>query len=136
MANGQPMPVTVVVVHPQPQGFVPGPWVHGLCGCCDDIPSCLMSWFCPCIQFGQNYEQMNGSGCLVQALLFAILTSCHLECLLHMSLRGSIRNRFSIEGTGLNDLLITCCCPCCALSQEAREINHKKQEAAAKGFHF
>lgn len=134
MVIGQPMPqTTVVMVQGQQAHFQPGDWVESFCGCFSDIPTCLMSCFCPCIQYGQNHEAIHKDGCLIQAILFACLATCHLQCLIHMGLRGHIRHKFSIFGGGLEDFCLTCCCPCCALAQEAREITHRRHEAAAKG---
>lgn len=133
---------TMAIDHPMPNttaggaGFEHGPWVHGLCGCTSDIPSCLMSWCCPCIIYGQNYEQIHKDGCLMQGLIFAILMSCGLSCLVHMNLRANIRNKFNIIGGQLGDFLVTCCCPCCALAQESREITHRRHEAASKGINW
>ncbi len=42
--------------------------------------------------------------------------------LLQMSSRGSIRRNHGINSNGCNDCLISCCCGCCALVQEDKEI--------------
>ncbi len=138
MTMAQPMPQTVVVMQQQHhQGFQPGPWHHSFCGCLEDIPSCLISSFCPCIQYGQNYEALHHDGCLIQSIIYACLLSCGLQCLVHMGFRGHVKSKFSIlGGGGLEDLIATWCCFCCALSQEAREINHRRNEAASKGIPF
>ena len=98
-------------------------WEAGLCGCLSHMSGCLCSWCCPCIQYGRVYDHLNGGGCCVQSILFAVLMSLHLEWLLHCSLRGSIRNRHNISGGCCSDFLATFCCPCCALMQETKEVN-------------
>mmetsp|Transcript_46557 Transcript_46557/g.53969 ORF Transcript_46557/g.53969 Transcript_46557/m.53969 type:complete len:159 (+) Transcript_46557:37-513(+) len=136
MAMGQPMPNTVVYHTNQPQGFQPGEWNSGLFGCFSDIPSCLMATFLPCVQYGTNYQAVHKDGCCVQGCLFVCLSGCGLGCLIHMGLRQAIRTKFNINPDGMPDLIATCCCACCAIAQEAREIEHRRHEAASKGIVF
>ena len=119
-----------------PSVWEPGQYKHALCGCFEDIPSCLMSWCCPCIQFGQNYEQLHKDGCLQQGLIFAAFMWFGVSCIVHMGFRREMRHKFNFPGSDLEDLLITCCCGCCALAQDAREIEYRKQEAARRGLPF
>ena len=132
MSAGQPMPQTVVVIQGQGQ-FQPGDWEESLFGCLSDIPSCLLTCFCSCVQYGQNYEAIHHDGCITQGCIYACLMSCGLQCCVHQGLRGHIRQKFNIFGGGMGDCLATWCCPCCSLTQEAREIKYRRHEAAAKG---
>ena len=137
MAGQQPMPGIVIQVGQNyPVPWEVGPFKHTLCGCCDDMPSCLMSWLCPCVQYGQNYEQLHKDGCLQQGLLFLVLGWFGVPCIIHMGLRKQIRQKFNIPGDDCDDFLLTCCCGCCALAQETREIEYRKQEAARRGIPF
>ena len=45
-----------------------------------------------------------------------------------MSTRGSIRRKYGIESSGVNDCLLSCCCGCCTLIQEDKEIKSHEQE--------
>lgn len=138
--GGQPMG-TMAVQQPMPGGkhahFEPGPWRESFCGCCSDIPTCLMACCCPCIQYGQNYEAIHqDGGCLVQGLIYFVLQHMCLHCVIHTGFRGKVREKFNIPGAQHMDCLLTCCCSCCAIAQEAREIQHRRHEAAAKGINW
>merc|ERR1719495_796755 len=37
-------------------------------------------------------------------------------------IRGMVREQKGIEGSFMNDMLMACFCPCCALCQEAKEL--------------
>lgn len=131
MAGGQPMPGGVG----QPNACVWEPSIYHakLCGCFDDCNICLMSFFCPCTQFGRNYQQLHGGEEEVyqQGLLY--LKIAHSA---HVGLRKEMRKKFNIQGTEREDFWVTFLCSCCALAQEAREIEWRKQEAARKGIPF
>ncbi|PIN13498.1 hypothetical protein CDL12_13883 [Handroanthus impetiginosus] len=59
MDNRQAPPPAVQV-----RGGVPGPWSTGLCDCFSDVPNCCITWWCPCITFGQIAEIVDrGSTC-------------------------------------------------------------------------
>ena len=136
MAGGQMMPGMNIQVGQNQSVWELGPYKHELCGCFEDIPSCLLSWCCPCIQFGQNYEQIHKDGCLQQGLIYAVLMWFGVPCIIHMGFRKEMRQKFNVPGSDLEDFLITCCCGCCALAQDAREIEYRKQEAARRGLPF
>lgn len=44
-----------------------------------------------------------------------------------MGTRESIRHRYGIESNGGNDCLLSCCCGCCTLIQENKEIRAHEQ---------
>jgi len=96
-----------------------GEWAHGLMGCCDDIGACLFAWLLPCISFGKNTEAAGTAGCFIGAILF-LVPLVNLICWIQT--RGAIREKYGIEGSLINDLLAICCCPLCALVQEAQQI--------------
>ncbi|KAL3501925.1 hypothetical protein ACH5RR_036374, partial [Cinchona calisaya] len=35
---------------------IPGTWSTGLCDCFSDVPNCCLTFWCPCITFGQLAE--------------------------------------------------------------------------------
>ncbi|KAH7834882.1 hypothetical protein Vadar_020596 [Vaccinium darrowii] len=39
-----------------PSTHSPGPWSTGLCGCCEDVSSCCLTCWCPCVAFGRIAE--------------------------------------------------------------------------------
>lgn len=137
MAGGQPMPGVIVQMNqPNPCLWESGPYKNELCGCFDDCKTCLMSFCCSCIQYGKNYEQIHGEGCLQQGLIYLALAYFKIPCIVHMGFRKEVRQKFNIPGTDWDDFLITWCCSCCALAQDAREIEWRKQEAARRGIPF
>ncbi|KAK8702665.1 hypothetical protein V6N13_021006 [Hibiscus sabdariffa] len=64
----QPIQVPQLIVHrclecgqPLPESYEPPAdedWTTGICGCFEDIETCLMGLFCPCFLFGQNVETL------------------------------------------------------------------------------
>lgn len=99
-----------------------GEWKQGLFGCFSDIPSCFLSCCCPCVQYGMNKEKVDNDSCFMSGLIYCCLMSCRLQCLVHMNLREGIRNKFGIQGSTMSDFLLTWCCQCCALAQEAGQL--------------
>eukprot|EP01098_Paradermamoeba_levis_P004438 TRINITY_DN1903_c0_g1_i2.p1 TRINITY_DN1903_c0_g1~~TRINITY_DN1903_c0_g1_i2.p1 ORF type:complete len:113 (-),score=22.26 TRINITY_DN1903_c0_g1_i2:278-616(-) len=98
-------------------------WKNGLCGCMDDMETCLCACFCPCIQFGKNYEALEGSGFVPMCVAWTCLSMMgKLSCFLGCFRRAELRKRFNIKGNSVEDFCCHCCCDCCAIAQEAREI--------------
>ena len=117
-------------------GWEVGPYKSDLFGCFEDIPSCLMAYCLPCVQYGQNYEALHKQDCLTQGLLFLVLMMFACPCIIHMGFRKQVRTKFNIPGDDCNDCLLTWCCQCCALAQDAREIEWRQMEAARRGMPF
>ena len=96
-------------------------WSNGLCSCLNDIPLCLTGYCAPCYVFGKNAEAV-GDDCL----MCGIVTFVPLANLWFATqIRGKIREQKGIDGSFVNDLLMSCCCPLCALIQEAQEVGVK-----------
>lgn len=96
----------------------PADWSFGLMSCFEDIGLCCLTYIAPCWIFGQTAEAM-GEDCLMYALsMFVPLLN--LYCVITM--RGRIREKYGIEGSLFNDLMIVCCCPLCAMVQGARQV--------------
>ncbi|XP_012944433.1 cell number regulator 10 [Aplysia californica] len=93
-------------------------WQHGLFGCFDNIGLCLIAYFVPCYQLGKNAEKV-GDNCLLCGLSFLLPPA---NVVAQFIVRGKIREMKGIEGTVVEDLLIVFCCTCCALVQEAQEL--------------
>ena len=75
----------------------------------------LLSFFCPCIQFGRNAEAL-GESCVTYALSqFVPILNIYCKTVV----RGRIREQKGIEGTCLKDFLCSWCCYKCTIAQEA-----------------
>jgi len=147
--------VTIMVQNTPQQPFQSGPidtpkhWSSSRFGCLDDIPSCLMSFFCGCIIFGQTMERAHIMGCVPGA--------CYISCAsfvpyLIISTIGEIlgadwsfsalvagsctgayagmlkRKELTEKYRGLewagdcNEWILWCCCGCCSLAQEYKTV--------------
>ncbi|TFK33668.1 PLAC8 family-domain-containing protein [Crucibulum laeve] len=116
-------------------------WSSGLFDCCDDMGTCLISWFLPCIMYSKikhRYEHLNNKGfpdpeqggsiCTSDCMLHGCITGCcGMGWILQMSTRGSIRGRYNIKGGGCGDCCTAFCCTPCELTQEARELELEEQ---------
>lgn len=50
------------------------------------------------------------------------MSLCGCCCIIHTIQRGQLREKYRLEEDICGDCLITCCCPQCAMCQEAREL--------------
>ena len=130
MTTGFPMAPTVIIQQ-QPgmmiQRLGPSDWKTSFFGCFDDLGSCILSLFCPCMQYGQNKARLSNGDCVCDCLAYTCLMTCFLQWCLSCSARGQIRSTYNISGDSCCDCLAHFCCECCALSQEARELEFRKQ---------
>ncbi|XP_030468110.1 protein PLANT CADMIUM RESISTANCE 2-like [Syzygium oleosum] len=114
-------------LHAQPVNNVP--WSAGLFSCFDDVPTCCLSFWCPCITFGRIAEIVDrGSVCnmpLNGAIYTAItlLTGCGwcYSCFY----RSKIRQQYQLQEAPCADCLVHFCCESCALMQEYRELERR-----------
>jgi Cys-rich protein (TIGR01571 family) len=95
-----------------------GEWQHGLCGCFDDMKTCIIAYIVPCYVFGKNAEIV-GESCILCALAFYVPG---LNIFAETKVRGLIREKKGIDGSCFNDLLMWVFCWPCALIQEAQEV--------------
>ena len=96
-------------------------WSTGLCSCLNDIPLCLTGYCAPCYVFGKTAEAV-GDDCLMCGLVtFVPLANLWF----FTQIRGKIREQKGIDGSFVNDLLMTCCCGLCSLIQGAQEVGVK-----------
>ncbi|CAG5115422.1 unnamed protein product [Candidula unifasciata] len=94
------------------------PFQHGLFGCFDNVGLCVITYFVPCYTYGKNAESV-GENCLLCGLVYFVPI---LNFIFHTVNRGKIRTQRNIEGGFLTDCLAAWFCPCCALVQEAQEV--------------
>ncbi|KAK3938675.1 PLAC8 family-domain-containing protein [Diplogelasinospora grovesii] len=109
-------------------------WQDGLCDCCGGGNCCMGTW-CPCILVGKTADRLTGdessSGCNAMCLIWTALTySANLGCIVSISQRRAVREKYGIEGGCMRDVCTGFCCPCCAAIQEYTEL--EKRQAAAK----
>ncbi|KAL6714797.1 hypothetical protein ACLMJK_007057 [Lecanora helva] len=111
-----------------------GTWRYGLFDCFSPMNTCCLAYWCPCILFGRtkhafegdpNASACNGSCCAWTALAMLLNPA---QSLLQMSQRGAMRQRYGIESNSLNDCLLSCCCGCCTLIQEDKELRSHESE--------
>ncbi|XP_078446679.1 PLAC8 family protein isoform X1 [Wolffia australiana] len=118
-------------------------WSSGICACFDDMPSCCMGFFCPCILFGKNAELLGAETlvgpCLTHFILWGLVNG--MCCLLTEGIliglpgsivafyacgyRSSLRAKYNLQEAPCGDLATHLFCHVCALCQEYREIRER-----------
>ena len=96
-----------------------GDWQHGLFGCFDNCGVCVITYFVPCYTAGKNAETV-GENCLLCGLVLLVPLA---NIFFPATIRQKIREQKGIEGGFVGDLLTHFCCGCCAITQEAQEMN-------------
>ncbi|XP_066343526.1 cell number regulator 4-like [Miscanthus floridulus] len=120
-------------------GYPPpaGAWTTGLCGCFSDCKSCCLSFFCPCIPFGQVAEVLDkgvtscGLAGLIYCLLLhagVVLVPCH--CLYTCTYRRKLRAAYGLPPEPCGDCCVHFWCRPCALSQMYRELKNRGADPA------
>ncbi|XP_064618077.1 cornifelin homolog A-like [Liolophura sinensis] len=111
---------TTVIVQ-QPQGAGPRfknvrAWSSPVCGCFEDITSCLLGWFClPCYEC--HLSMRMGESCCVPVCVPGAM----------IALRAKLRGEQGIQGSVCDDCITMSCCGPCATCQLARELNYIEQ---------
>ncbi|KAL6887939.1 PLAC8 domain-containing protein [Trichoderma evansii] len=105
-------------------------WSSSLFDCFSPIETCLLACYLPCIVFGRTHHRVNKSGKLegyepvnTSCLLFCIPG---LHCILASMQRASIREKYNLEGTCIEDMAKSYCCACCNLIQLDKESAHRE----------
>ena len=128
-AYPQPMSPMVMMTVASPVRQEPQPWRAPFCSCMDDPASCCMAWCFPCVLFGQNAQKIDGSGCFCNCCLYACCMACYgCQCLVHAGKKTGLRIKYNLRPEPCDDCLVAWCCPCCALSQEARELQARAND--------
>ncbi|KAI9882960.1 MAG: hypothetical protein M1823_005293 [Watsoniomyces obsoletus] len=121
-------------------------WINSFWSCCSPMDVACMSCWCPCIQFAKTQHRLKDPE-------LRTYETVNPNCLIHFGLlcagfswafqlikRSEFREKFNVEGSGVRDCLATCCCPCCALVQEEKEVllrthgNANAPGGAAQGY--
>uniref|UniRef100_A0A0E0KRI1 Uncharacterized protein n=1 Tax=Oryza punctata TaxID=4537 RepID=A0A0E0KRI1_ORYPU len=100
-------------------------WSSGLCGCCDDVGGCCLTFFCPCIAFGRIAEivDQGATSCCASGTLYMLLaTATGFACAYSCCYRSRLRQQYGLEEKPCGDCCVHWCCHPCALCQEYREL--------------
>ena len=102
-------------------------WTSGICDCFSDMSTCCLSCWCPCIQYGKNVEALTKQTCAGPCTTFFCL---QIMCfgsswLVSHQTRVDLRAKFGIDGNCCADCCCHLWCRCCAIAQEAREIQKR-----------
>lgn len=92
---------------------------HGLFGCFDNCTVCLITYLVPCYTAGKVAEK-TGDSCLLCGLVQCV-PIVNIVC--NAIVRQKVRDQKGIAGGLITDILVSWCCYCCALAQEAQEVN-------------
>ncbi|KAL6187037.1 hypothetical protein ACLB2K_043153 [Fragaria x ananassa] len=107
---------------------IPEPWKSGICDCFSDMNSCCLTFFCPCITFGQIAEIVDkGSiSCAVSGVIYtAIYCLIGCACIYSCLYRSKLRHQYSLEEKPCYDCFVHFFCESCALCQEHRELQSR-----------
>ncbi|XP_039172198.1 cell number regulator 2-like [Eucalyptus grandis] len=104
------------------------PWSTGLCGCFDDIKSCCLTCWCPCVTFGRISEIVDkgATSCVSNGAIFALIYHLNTWAYLYsFSYRTRLRRELGLKQDPCHDCLVHCFCMRCALCQEYRELKSR-----------
>lgn len=101
-----------------------GEWEHSKFGCLNDIGTCVITWFLPCLTFGQNADNADVTSCIVGSIIFFV-PFLNIYCL--AKTRGAVRDKYGIDGSFIGDLICVVCCTFCTLIQEAQQLKEPGQ---------
>ncbi|UJR17476.1 hypothetical protein I4U23_004371 [Adineta vaga] len=80
--------------------------------------------------YGRNAKRIDGSSCFGSCFIYWLLSECGLCCLVHMSKRQALRQRFGLREDG-DDCLVTTFCSSCVVCQEARELRFHSNSSSS-----
>ncbi|PON59531.1 PLAC8 motif-containing protein [Parasponia andersonii] len=106
----------------------PVPWSTGLCDCFDDVSTCCLTCWCPCVTFGRIAEivDQGSTSCGMSGLLYTLIMCVSgYSCLYSCFYRSKLRGQYFLEERPCTDCCVHCWCEGCSLCQEYRELkNH------------
>ncbi|KAJ1701400.1 hypothetical protein LUZ63_001179 [Rhynchospora breviuscula] len=103
-------------------------WSTGLCDCFDDVNNCCLTFWCPCITFGQIAEIVDrgNTSCGTAGglyILLACLTGC--QWIYSCTYRPRMRTEHNLQEVPCADCCVHFCCEGCALCQMSRELKNR-----------
>lgn len=122
---------------------------YGLFGCLGDSRICLSGMLCPAVRWADTVSEEKGgfygftsAFCLMVGLGFLVLCpyvgtfAWFVLISVGVYYRQSIREKYGLEnGTWqsyIEDCWIWCCCSCCAICQEARQVDDEPGKSQAE----
>jgi len=110
-------------------------WTYPLCGCCDVLDTCCVSFWCPCLIYSENKSRMRAlqftgqphpkggnllsRDCFIYGLMsWGFGGGWIFNCIL----RGEERDRARIAGNCCTDCLVSVFCASCGQVQVNREL--------------
>ncbi|XP_078182053.1 uncharacterized protein LOC144575695 [Carex rostrata] len=126
---GQPMP-SPMVGQPMasPMNLQLQPWTTGLFDCAHDMENSIITFFCPCITFGQIAELTDRgmTTCSSAGLIYGLLLYfTGLHWIYSWMYRTRMRAAYSLPEEPFHDCLVHAICDPCALCQEYREFKNR-----------
>ncbi|KAK9934783.1 hypothetical protein M0R45_021913 [Rubus argutus] len=124
----KPLATTGIPIMPVAHPHYPAPWSTGLCDCCDDLSSCCLTCWCPCVTFGRIAEIVDrgSSSCGVSGTLYGLmLCVMGCSCLYSCFYRSKLRGQYFLEEKPCADCCVHFCCEECALCQEYRHLQNQ-----------
>eukprot|EP01115_Flamella_aegyptia_P008614 TRINITY_DN3594_c0_g1_i1.p1 TRINITY_DN3594_c0_g1~~TRINITY_DN3594_c0_g1_i1.p1 ORF type:complete len:123 (+),score=32.52 TRINITY_DN3594_c0_g1_i1:35-370(+) len=101
-------------------------WDTGLFDCLSDCKVCLVSWCCAPCQVAYQKAAVEEHECGLGDLI--PVCCCPICC--QVSVRGKIREKYGIEGSGCGDCMASFCCGICSISQQPRQLDMKGAKPA------
>ncbi|EXB62022.1 hypothetical protein L484_002694 [Morus notabilis] len=117
--------------HPGPLPLrprVPVPWSTGLFDCFSDVKNCCVTFWCPCVTFGQIAEIVDkgSTSCGASGALYTLIACVTgFACCYSCFYRSKMRQQHALQESPCGDCLVHCFCESCALCQEYRELQNK-----------
>ncbi|KAK2595633.1 hypothetical protein QQS21_006680 [Conoideocrella luteorostrata] len=109
-------------------------WFSGFFDCFNPIDTCLITYCLPCITFGKTHHRIRKNGDLqgYEPINTSCLLFCGAGCFgLHwipLSMqRMNIREKYNLQGSCLEDVVLSCCCHCCTMIQSDKEAEHREE---------
>ncbi|KAI9713111.1 MAG: hypothetical protein M1820_001096 [Bogoriella megaspora] len=128
------------IAHPNMSNGSKEIWTHSLCSCSDDLGTCCLGLWCPCILYGRTSyrlsrksekkdptEMLGHSNCNGHCVLWMVV--CGLQGLPTLAHRLRVRHAYKIPGSLPMDALESCCCTCCVLVQSELEVKGREERA-------
>ncbi|KAL1203596.1 Protein PLANT CADMIUM RESISTANCE 2 [Cardamine amara subsp. amara] len=102
-----------------------GEWSTDFCHCSSDCSLCCITYWCPCVTFGQIAEivDQGSTSCGTAGAMYVLIsTFAGCACIYSCSYRSKMRRQYNLKGSDCGDCLKHCFCENRALTQMYREL--------------
>ncbi|PQQ18066.1 protein PLANT CADMIUM RESISTANCE 7-like [Prunus yedoensis var. nudiflora] len=102
-------------------------WSVGLCKCGEDVTTCCITCFLPCITFGRIAEVVDEgrNSCLSHSIVYGLLCTMQCQWVYSCMYRQRLRQKFVLPDEPCGDCCVHFCCEPCALCQEHAELKSR-----------